>query len=225
MVKSADVDRTANPGVDRKRDRQAAWRGRPARPGLALGGRRCRSAAQGTQRRAARAGTHQARRDDGRPARRQSRCRRTPRHADPRRLPPADGGGHRAARGTPEGGRRRRGRAPYRSRGRRGRARSGRDVARASRGQSADDARVAGSQGHDATKPMPSPPRRRRRPRPRRRSWAPRRSPTTRIPCSPISGSAASERPPTVRATLPAPSIAWSRNSSASAMRGPTTRP
>ena len=34
-----------------------------------------------------------------------------------------------------------------------------------------------------------------------------------------------SERPRTRPATLPAPSIAWSRNSSASAMRGPTTRP
>src|SRR5262249_37188314 len=65
-------DRTANLGVDRKRDRRPASRGRPTRPGPALGGRRRRSAAQGTQRRPARAGAHQARRDDGRPARQQS---------------------------------------------------------------------------------------------------------------------------------------------------------
>ena len=92
---------------------QAAWRGRPARASPAFRGRGRRAPAQGAARSAARAGAHQTRRDGGRPARQQSRRRRTPRRAECSRttacasLPP------RAARGAAGRGRERRGRARY----------------------------------------------------------------------------------------------------------------
>ena len=152
---------------------------------------RRRSIAKGTQPRAARAGAHQARRDGGRPAGRQSRCRRAPGHADPRRLPLAHRGGHRAARGALEGGGRRRGGArtqrlrpsrPHSERSRRLRAQAEAKV------QSTPAWRD--SQGHDAMKRTRLPPRRKRRPLHRRPNSVPRKSLMTRTRYSPISGGA-----------------------------------
>ena len=76
----------------------------------------------------------------------QSRCRRTPRRADPRRLSHAHRRRHGAARGADEGGGGRGSRTPYRGRSGGSCARGGRQPARAGRGKRAGDGGVARGQ-------------------------------------------------------------------------------
>ena len=179
--------------LDRERDCQASPRGRPARRGAALGRRRERAAAQGAERGAARARARQARRDGRGPAGRESRCRRAPGRADPRRLPlriaaiaerretllkeVASAEAGRACR-SQAGGRRPRGRG---------------GAARGGRGQGAGPCpRGRQAKAAQRRRPMPSPPRRRRRQPSQRPISAPRGNPTTTIHSSSISGAAAS---------------------------------